>query len=120
MKTVALSFGCIVLLGLSVHSGERLAMKVTPPLAIAPAGLTVRTTIEKSDENRALEVVAESPTYFRSSEISLDGDRAPRVSEWVFRGLPAGRYEIRATLIGSRGELATTSQWFQAARAPGQ
>ena len=92
MKTVALSFGCIVLLlGLSVHSGERLAMKVTPPAAVAPAGLIVRTTIEKSDENRALEVIAESPTYFRSSEISLEGDRAPRVSEWVFRGLPAGQ-----------------------------
>lgn len=120
MKTIALSFGCTFLLGLNVHTGERLAMKVTPPVAVAPAGLTVRTTIEESAENRALEVVAESPTYFRSSEISLDGDRAPRINEWVFRGLPAGRYEIRATLIGLRGERATTSQWFQAARAPGQ
>lgn len=120
MKTIAISFGCILLLGFTAHSGERLKMKVSPPAAMAPAGIVVRTTIEKSIENRALEVVAESPNYFRSSEISLDGDRAPRISEWVFRGLPAGRYEITATLIGERGERATTSKWFQAAPGPGQ
>src|SRR5688572_25483042 len=113
MKRAALSFGCIFLLGLSVHSGEKLTMKVTPPVAIAPAGLTVRTIIETSAENRALEVVAKSATYYRSSEISLDGDRAPRVKEWVFRGLPAGRYEVTATLTGERGRRATAIRWFQ-------
>ena len=120
MRTLAMSIGCFLLLGLPAHSIERLTMKVTPPVAVAPAGLIVRTTIETSAENRALEVVAASPTYFRSSEISLDGERAPRVNEWIFRGLPTGRYEITATLIGAHGERATTSKWFQAAPGPGQ
>lgn len=120
MKTVAISFGCIFLLGFSVHSGERLTMKVTPPVAVAPAGIMVRTIIEKSGENRALEVVAESATYFRSSEISLDADRAPRINEWVFQDLPVGRYEITATLIGERGARVSASRWFEAAPGPGQ
>jgi hypothetical protein len=119
VKTVAMAFGCIFLLGL-VHSGERLTMRVTPPVAMAPAGLIVRTTIESRAENRTLSIVAESATYFRSSEISLDGSRAPRVSEWVLRNLPAGRYEITATLVGEGGERATTTKWFQAVAAGGQ
>jgi hypothetical protein len=120
MKTVTLAVAGMVLLGLSAHSTERLTMKVTPPVAMAPAGLVVRTTIEKNPENRVLEVIAQSPDYFRSSEMSLDGDRAPRTSEWVFRGLPAGRYEITATLIGPQGQLASSRRWFQAIVPSGQ
>jgi hypothetical protein len=119
MKTLALSLGCLLLLGLTVHTGERLTLKITPPVAVAPAGLVVRTTIETSPDNRALEVVASSPGYYRSSEMSLDGARSPRVNEWVFRGLPAGRYEITATLVGRNGDRATASRWFEAAAGPG-
>jgi len=76
--------------------------------------LTVRTVIEASPDNRYLEVVAESADYVRSSQVSLNGDRSPRTREWVFNGLPVGRYLVTATLTGERGQLATTTQWFQA------
>ena len=80
---------------------------------------SIRTTIEENRENRGLEVVAASANYFRSSEISLDGDRAPRINELVFRGSPDAT-KISATLIGEQGKRARTSQWFQAAPAAGQ
>ena len=54
-------------------------------------------------DNRAVEVVAESEDYYRSSEIQLDGDQAPRTNTFEFRSLPPGTYEVKATLLGSSG-----------------
>ena len=79
---------------------ERLKLKVSPSVAFAPANLIVRASIEPDAENRAVEVEAESSAFYRSSEIDLDGDRAPRTNTFELRDLPPGTYEVRATLMG--------------------
>jgi hypothetical protein len=104
----------VFMLAIPVRSNQRLSMKLTPPAAVAPASLTVRTTIESSPDNRFLRVVLNSGDYFRSSEIELDGEHARRIEDWAFKGLPAGRYEITATLMSASGPRATASSWFQA------
>jgi hypothetical protein len=83
---------------------ERLSMRVSPSVAFAPANLIVRAIIPAAAENRAVEISAESPEFYRSSEVQLDGDRAPRTSVFEFRSLPPGSYEVKATLRGSAGE----------------
>lgn len=83
---------------------DRLAMRVSPSICFAPANLVVRATIVADPDNRAVEIVAESPDFYRSSEIQLDGDRAPRTTVFEFRSLPPGSYEVKATLRGSSGE----------------
>jgi len=88
----------------SLGADNRLAMKVTPAVAFAPANLVVKTIIEADDENRAVEIVAESEHFYRSSEIQLDGGRAARVTTFEFKSVPGGTYEVRATLLGSRGQ----------------
>ena len=113
MRTAVISFACFCLLGFSVHTDERLTMRVTPPVAMAPASLTVKATIEANPRNRVLEVVAQSDAYFRSSEMSLDAS-SPRTSEFFFRGLPAGRYDITATLIDDQGNRVSAVRIFQA------
>ncbi len=67
-------------------------------------------TITANESNRAVQIVAESETFYRSSEIQLEGDRAPRTSQFEFRSLPPGTYEVRATLLGSRGEERSTAR----------
>ena len=89
---------------LPVGAGERITLKVSPAVAFAPANLVVRATVEADADNRAIEIVAESPDFYRSSEIQLEGDHAPRTSMFEFRNLPPGSYEVRATLRGTRGE----------------
>ena len=79
---------------------ERLALKVTPSVAFAPATLIVRTTIEPDAQNRAVEIVAESSDFYRSSEFELEGDHSPRTNMLEFHGLPPGTYEVSATLMG--------------------
>lgn len=99
------------MLALAAPTGaiERLAVRVTPAVAFAPANLIVRATVESNDENRSIEIVAESDDFYRSSEVPLDGDRAPRTTLFEFRSLPTGSYQVRAILKGVSGkELAFT------------
>jgi hypothetical protein len=84
-------------------ASERLALKVSPAVSFAPANLVVRATIEADSSNRSFEVVAESAEFYRSSEIELDGENAPRTNMFEFRSLPPGTYEVRATLMASDG-----------------
>jgi hypothetical protein len=89
---------------LPIGAGERITMKVSPAVAFAPANLVVRATIQADADNRAVEIVAESPDFYRSSEIQLEGDRAARTTTFEFRSLPPGTYEVRAKLLGVDGQ----------------
>jgi hypothetical protein len=89
---------------LPLGAGERITMKVSPAVAFAPANLVVRATILADADNRAVEIVAESDDFYRSSEIQLEGDKAARTSMFEFRSLPPGTYEVRASLVGANGE----------------
>ena len=116
MKTSRLLLGLLACLtvfpaGAGAGDHDRLTIRVSPAVCFAPANLQVRATIVSDPENRAVQVVAESSEFYRSSEIQLEGDRAPRTSLFEFRSLPSGTYEVRATLRGSSGrELALVRQ----------
>jgi hypothetical protein len=97
-------------LPIAAREGNRLDIRVTPSVAIAPANLRVRATIEVNRSNRAVEIIAESDNFYRSSEIPLDGDKAPRTTQLEFRGLPGGDYAVRAVLKGAGGVLANARQ----------
>jgi hypothetical protein len=100
---------------------DRLTLRVSPAISFAPANLIVRATIPADSGNRAVQITAESPEFYRSSEIQLDGDRAPRTSLFEFRSLPPGNYEVTATLRGSSGEeRATVSQQVNVIAPAGQ
>lgn len=89
---------------LPVGAGEPITMNVSPAVAFAPANLVVRATIDADADNRAVEIIAESSDFYRSSEIELEGSKASRTTTFEFRSLPPGSYEVRATLFGSSGK----------------
>jgi hypothetical protein len=105
MKLRATLFGVLMLITtLPMGAGERISVKVSPAVAFAPANLIVRAMIEADQDNRAVEIIAESADFYRSSQIELEGDKAPRTSTFEFRSLPPGTYEVRALLLGAGGE----------------
>ena len=111
MKARSILFGLLMLsASLPLGATEPMMVKVSPAVCFAPANLIVRATIVSNADNRSVEIVAESDEFYRSSEIQLDGDHAPRTSQFEFRSLPPGMYEIRATLYGTNGERATVHQ----------
>ena len=95
-----------------VHSngGQPLSLHVTPLMAAAPAFISVRAVVEASEDNRALEIVAQSSDFFRSSRIELDGRDAPPLSVFQYPNLPPGLYEVSAFLIGTNGQRAAVSR----------
>ena len=104
MKVRAALFGILILTTtLPLGAGERITMKVSPAVAFAPANLIVRATILADADNRAVEIIAESDDFYRSSEIQLEGERAAKTNMFEFRSLPPGMYEVRANLVGTDG-----------------
>jgi hypothetical protein len=105
MKVRACLFGILMAATTwPVGAGERITLKVSPAVAFAPANLVVRATVEADADNRAMEIVAESSDFYRSSEIQLEGDKAARTTTFEFRSLPPGTYEVRAKLYGAGRE----------------
>jgi hypothetical protein len=112
-------FLCVLALSAPLDAGERLAMRVTPNMALEPALLTVRTVVETDPDNRGLEIVAQSADFYRSSSVQLDGASAPRLNVFEFKNLPTGTYDVTSVLIGSAGQRAIVSRTFRVAPAPG-
>jgi hypothetical protein len=106
-------FGGLLLISAAAFplgADEPISMKVSPAVAFAPANLVVRATIQSDADNRAVEIIAESSDFYRSSEIQLEGDKAARTSTFEFRSLPPGTYEVRATLYGATGKRGVVRQ----------
>jgi hypothetical protein len=112
-------FLCVMGLALASEGGERLTMRVSPKMALEPALVTVRTVIEADPANRILEIVADSPEFYRSSSIQLDGANAPRLNVVQLRNLPTGTYKVTSVLTGADGHRTTVSQTVHVAPAPG-
>ena len=103
-KAGAALFGMLLLAGTApMGAGERITLKVSPAVAFAPANLVVRATILADPDNRAVQVVAESADFYRSSEVQLEGDKAARTNMFEFRSLPPGTYQVSANLMGADG-----------------
>src|SRR5258707_1151683 len=99
MKTGLGICGLIVLTVLPVDGEGPLRVAVTPIHSFAPATVTIRARIEPSADNRTLAIVADGDDFYRSSEIPLDGDRAPKIVD--LRGRVDGYGDRRAFGIGS-------------------
>ena len=111
MKSRMLLVGLLVASAGPLGADARLSMKVSPAVAFAPANLTLRATVVPDSRNRMLHVIAESDEYYRSSEIQLDGERAPRTTLVYFRSVPGGVYQISAMLKGAGGEELAFAQY---------
>ena len=87
-----------------------LALRVSPAISFAPADLVIRTQVDPDADNRALEVVAESADFYRSSTVPLDGDHAPKTTQFEFRGLPPGDYTVSVFVTGANGRQRAVSR----------
>jgi len=100
-------FVALMTIGLGTASGarERLQVLASPRVSYAPGNLTIRAIVDPNEAHRAIQVVADSGDYVRSSEVQLDGVRAPRVTVFEFDNVPTGIYAVTAALKDSRGDV---------------
>jgi hypothetical protein len=96
--------GAMLLSAVALDASQPVRVRVSPQIAMAPADVIVYVTVEPSADNRLLKVSAESEDFFRSSELSLQGEGSARISILHFRELPAGEYDVTADVIGPAGK----------------
>ena len=92
--------------GSGVAAAPALRLTVSPHFSTSPAHVRVQVIVERASDNRALRLTIDSPEYYRSSSIELNGESAQRVHVAEFRSIPAGAHEVRAVLVNERGDVS--------------
>ena len=88
---------------LPLEANQAITMTVSPRQSLAPTNLSVRLRIQPDADNRVLRVVADSGGFYRSSEMSLDGERSARTTVIEFRDVPSGEYEVSGVVLDAAG-----------------
>lgn len=104
--------GLVVLMVWPADGGQALSVTVTPLKSFAPASVRVITRITPDAENRSLALIADGENFYRSSEIPLEGDHAPRLFDLLLPNLPGGEYRIVAVLTDTAGRERAVANQF--------
>jgi hypothetical protein len=104
VKTALVILACAVLGSAATSARDTVAIRVSPNISVAPATVRVVVTVEPDDNNRQLEVEADSGMFFTSSTIQLDGSKASRLQSFILKELPAGTYEVAARVMQKNGD----------------
>jgi hypothetical protein len=103
-------FGITLAATTATAANQPLAIKVSPAMSFAPANFVIRTSVEPDGANRSLEVIADSGDFYRSSAVTLDGGHAPKTTQFEFRSLPPGEYEVSVVVTGADGRPRAISR----------
>lgn len=90
----------------SASSGD-IDLRVRPLVGRAPAYVSATIHVSAAADNRLLRVTLDSEGFYRSSDVQLDGDRAPVQHSLVWRDVSAGTYDVIVELYGSNGRKQT-------------
>ena len=104
-SALCVSAGVLLMAG-RAHGVQPMRLQASPAMSRAPGFVTIRVLLEPDAGDRFLRIVAESPNFYRSSEVQMDGADAPPLSVFEFRDLPEGLYSVTGTLVGVHGQRA--------------
>jgi hypothetical protein len=110
MKALLMLSAVFALTTISASGREPLSIVVSPAQSFAPSNLNIRARVVPHAENRVLEMIAESDEFYRSSQINLEGERAPATIMFEFRGVPGGEYQVYGILTGVDGRQRAIAQ----------
>jgi hypothetical protein len=110
MRMTLLLCALLAVATISASGGEQLKVSASPIVSFAPSTVRVQVRIVPSDDNRGLEIVAESDEFYRSSQVQLDGGLSPAVIMFEFRELPGGEYHVYGILTDSSGHRRAVTQ----------
>ena len=89
---------CILMTGIAITAEQPVIISVRPRVTTCQGNAQLKVVVPRDEKNRLLVWEVDGPNYYRSSVIELQGAAAPRSHYFVVRGLPAGEYEVRATI----------------------
>jgi hypothetical protein len=106
VKVLTTFSALLLVVSTSATAGRGIAnIRVTPAMSLEPANVVLEVIVERHADNRRLMVTVDSGEFYWSSERQLDGQDAPYLSVFICKELPAGQYEVDASIIGSNGKV---------------
>jgi len=75
-----------------------ISITVRPAVAHTNSEARVKVLVARNERNRSLVWEVDGPNYYRSSAMELDGASSPRSYFFTMRDLPAGSFEVRASV----------------------
>ena len=82
-------------------AGEPVSIRLRTTILNSPAYLRVLIMVEPDATNRRLTIEVDGVPMFRSSDVTLEGDKEKRAHQFEVKGLMPGEYVVRAVLHGS-------------------
>jgi hypothetical protein len=95
---------CGTLLALSVPvfaADDELTVRLPSFMTHSASSLRAQIWIPRDSDNRVLRITLDSGAFYRSSDVPLEGDRAPQSHTLVWHALPPGSYEVTVQLVGT-------------------
>jgi hypothetical protein len=86
---------------------DELTLRMTPRFVSAPGFLRSLIRVAPNDANRVLRVEIDSDNYYRSSDIALEGASAPTSHFVDWKDVPAGKYDLIVSVLGTSGNART-------------
>ena len=92
---------------MQISADEAISITVRPSVASYRGSAQLKVLVSRNEKNRLLVWEVDGPNYYRSSSISLDGAASPRSYFFIMRELPAGEFELRASVKRNDNSVAT-------------
>lgn len=100
---------CMVLIP-GVRADEGFNIRVSPEVCYEGCDVRVVVRVPPDAENRALIIEADSPAFFRGSEIDLSGESAALLHTLTLHSPPSGEYVIRAKVARANSTTRSTER----------
>ena len=98
MRFLGLAVFAGILIGSHPSADEAISITVRPAVATYRGSAQLKVLVARDDKNRSLVWEVDGPNYYRSSSLQLNGASSPRSYFFTMRELPAGEFEVRATI----------------------
>ena len=96
-------FGLVVALGvlagsMQMSADEAISITVRPAVTSFRGNAMLKVLVSRNEKNRVLVWEVDGPNYYRSSSMPLEGAAAARSYVFMVKDLPAGEFDVRATV----------------------
>jgi hypothetical protein len=106
--------------GTAEAQGQGVEVRVSSRFAVAQETVRSLVRVAPHPDNRLLRVAIDSPDFFRSSDVPLEGALAARNHFFAWKALPPGSYELVVIVMGADGPRTRRQLTFEVVgAAPG-
>ena len=117
-------FGLAMVAGLlagsmQMSADEAISITVRPAVTSFRGNALLRVLVSRNEKNRVLVWEVDGPNYYRSSSMTLDGAAAARSYFFMVKDLPAGEFDVRATVKRNDSSAAMDRSAIKVIGGPG-